>query len=157
MSAGFLHNTSSVYKKFIVYWLPVILWMGTIFWMSTGMFAPEHTSRYIVPFLRFLFPSLLPQDLLMIHGVIRKSGHVIEYFILGLLLFRAFRSGSSRVWRPRWAICAILGVVLYAVTDEYHQSFTDERMASLMDVGIDSAGGILSQISIMLWRFRRGH
>jgi len=154
---GFLQNTSSVYKKIMLYWFPVILWMGAIFWMSTGMFAPEHTSRFIVPFLRFLFPSLLPQDIEMIHGVIRKAGHVTEYFILGLLLFRAFRGGSSQAWRPRWTIYTIIGVVFYAATDEYHQSFSNARMASLLDVGIDSAGGILSQISIMLWRFRKGN
>ena len=157
MRFGFLLNTASIHKKIILYWFPVILWMGAIFWMSTGMFSPEHTSRFIVPFLRFLFPSLLPQDIEMIHGVIRKAGHVTEYFILGLLLFRAFRGGSSQVWRPRWTIYTIIGVVFYAATDEYHQSFSNARMASLMDVGIDSVGGILSQISIMLWRFRRGN
>jgi len=155
MRFGFLHNTASIHKKIILYWLPVILWMGAIFWMSTGMFSPEHTSRFIVPFLRFLFPSLLPQDIVMIHEVIRKAGHVIEYFILGLFLFRAFRSGSSQAWRLRWTIYSIILVVLYAATDEYHQSFVGARGASLIDVGIDSAGGILSQISIMLWRFRR--
>jgi VanZ family protein len=155
MRFGFLHNTASIHKNIILYWFPVILWMGAIFWMSTGMFAPEHTSRFIVPFLRFLFPSLLPQELNMIHGVIRKAGHVTEYFILGLLLFRAFRGGSSQVWRPRWSLYSIIWIVLYAATDEYHQSFVGARGASLIDVGIDSAGGILSQISIMLWHLRK--
>jgi VanZ family protein len=129
--------------------------MGAIFWMSTGMFSQEHTSRFIVPFLRFLFPSLLTQDLEMIHGVIRKAGHVTEYFILGILFFRAFRGSSPQAWRPRWALYTMIGIVFYAATDEYHQSFSNSRMASLMDVGIDSAGGILSQISIMLWRLRK--
>lgn len=155
MSVGFLHNTNSLHKKFIRYWLPVILWMGVIFWMSTGMFSVGHTSRFIVPILHFLFPSLLPQDLDMIHEAIRKAGHATEYFILGLFLFRAFRSGSSQTWCLRWTIYSIIGVVLYAATDEYHQSFVDARRASLIDVGIDSAGGILSQISIMLRRFRK--
>jgi VanZ family protein len=129
--------------------------MGVIFWMSTGIFSSEHTSRFIVPILHFLFPSLLPQDLNMIHGMIRKAGHVTEYFILGLLLFRAFRGGSYHPLRLRWSLYSIIWIVLYAATDEYHQSFVGARGPSLIDVGIDSAGGILSQILIMLWRFRK--
>jgi VanZ family protein len=155
MRFDFLYNTASLYKRIILYWLPVILWMGVIFWMSTGMFSSEHTSRFIVPILHFLFPSLLPQDLNMIHGMIRKAGHVTEYFILGLLLFRAFRGGSYQPLRLRWSLYSIIWIVLYAATDEYHQSFVGARGPSLIDVGIDSAGGILSQILIMLWRFRK--
>ena len=78
---------------------------------------------------------------------------VAEYFILGLLLLRAFRSDSSQKWRPQWTICAVIGVMLYAACDEFHQSFVDSRGASLADVVIDSAGGVLSQIMIMFRRF----
>jgi VanZ family protein len=80
----------------------------------------------------------------------RKAGHVVEYFILGLLLFRALRSDSSQGWRPRWAIYAVIGVIIYAVSDEFHQLFVAARGASPVDVVIDSAGGILSQIAVML-------
>jgi VanZ family protein len=124
--------------------------MGVIFWMSTGMVSPEHTAQVIIPVLNFLFPGLAPHQIEMIHGLIRKAGHVTEYFLLGILLFRAFRSNSLRNWRFRWAINAIIGVVLYAATDELHQTFVSSRTASLIDVGIDSAGGILSQIAIIL-------
>lgn len=157
MRFGFLHSTAPLCKNFMQYWLPVILWMGVIFWMSTGMFSSEHTSRFIVPFLRFLFPSLLPQDINMIHEVIRKTGHVTEYFILGLLFFRAFRSGSSQVWCLRWTLYSIMGVVSYAVNDECHQLFIDARMASLVDVGIDSLGGLFSQFAITFWHLRYRH
>jgi VanZ family protein len=124
--------------------------MGVIFGVSTGTFSSEHTSRFIVPLLHFLFPWLSPQDVDLIHELIRKAGHVSEYFILGLLLFRAFRSDSAQRWRPRWTIYTVIGVIIYAVSDEFHQSFVAARGASLVDVGIDSAGGILSQIAVML-------
>jgi len=145
-----------LHRNFIKYWLPVIFWMGVIFLMSTGTFSSEHTSRFIVPFLHFLFPWLSQQDVDMIHGMTRKAGHVTEYFILGLLLFRAFHGESPQAWRLRWAIYAVIGVVFYAVSDEFHQSFVAVRGASLVDVGIDSTGGILSQIVVMLWHLRRG-
>jgi len=34
--------------------------------------------------------------------------------------------------------------VLWAATDEFHQSLVPTRTASFMDVGIDTAGGILA-------------
>ena len=118
--------------------------MGVIFWMSTGMFSSEHTSQIIVPFLNFLFPGLAPDQVDMIHGLIRKAGHVTEYFLLGILFFHAFRSNSLQKWSLRWTIYSIIGVVFYAASDEFHQTFVSSRTASLVDFGIDSAGGILS-------------
>jgi VanZ family protein len=137
-------------RNFIYYWLPVIIWMGIIFGMSTGMFSSDHTSRFIVPLLNFFFPRLSPEEIQLLHGLIRRAGHVTEYFILGILLFRAFRGDSPYPWRPRWTLCAIIAVVVYAMSDEFHQAFVATRTASLVDVSIDSAGGIFSQVAVML-------
>jgi VanZ family protein len=124
--------------------------------MSTGAFSSEHTSRIIVPLLNFLYPGLAPHQVDMIHGLLRKAGHISEYFLLGLLFFHAFRSNSLQKWRFHWTIYSIIGVVFYAVSDEFHQIFVSSRTASLIDVGIDSAGGILSQIAIILrWKIMR--
>jgi VanZ family protein len=153
MKSNSLKNCTALKQNFLKYWLPVILWMGVIFWMSTGTFSSEHTSRFIVPLLNFLFPWLSPQNVDLIHELIRKAVHVAEYFILGLLLFRAFRSESSQEWRTQWTIYTVIGVMLYAVCDEFHQSFVATRGASLVDVAIDSAGGVFSQIVIMFRRF----
>lgn len=127
------------------YWVPLLLWMSFIFWMSTGTFSAENTSLIIEPILRFLMPSLSPEKVDMIHGVIRKLGHVTEYFILGILLFRAFRSGSRELRTRRWAFSSFVVAVLYAASDEFHQSFISTRTASLFDVGMDTLGGILAQ------------
>jgi VanZ family protein len=144
-------------QGFVKYWLPVIILMGVIFWMSTGTFSPEQTSHFIVPVLNSLFPWLPPQDVDWIHGLIRKSGHVTEYFVLGLLLFRAFRGDSSQTWCLRWALSALIGVALCAASDEFHQSFVASRTASPVDAGIDLIGGILSQIVIILGGGSAGH
>ena len=92
----------------------------------------------------------------MIHGLIRKSAHVAEYFVLGLLLFRAFRSDSSQPWDWRWTIYAVVVVFLYAMSDEFHQIYVTSRGSSIFDVGLDTAGGVLSQIAIML-RLKNEH
>ena len=69
---------------------------------------------------------------------------------MGLLLFRAYCTDSSLPWHPKWALWTIITVILYALSDEFHQSFIPSRTASIVDVGIDAFGGILSQIAILL-------
>ena len=141
------------FNQNLKYWLPVILWMSFIFWMSTESFSAQNTSLIIEPLLHFLLSGVSPKDLDMIHGLIRKCGHIVEYFILGLLVFRAFRAGSKehRIWR--WAAYAVIVIVLYAVSDEFHQSFVATRTASPVDVGIDTGGGILALVISSLWYY----
>ena len=143
----------TVNRKLIKYWLPVFLWMVFIFWMSTGTFSSQNTSFLIEPVLRFLSPEILPQQIDLINTLIRKAGHVIEYFILSILLLRAFRGDSKESWNWRWASLSIILVVLYAAGDEFHQSFVPVRTASVVDVAIDTAGGILAQLIGVLWHY----
>jgi VanZ family protein len=143
------------FNRYANYWLPVISWMCLIFWMSTDTFSAENTSSIIKPVLLFLLPKISSQTLDMIHGFIRKSAHVTEYFVLGLLLFRAFRRGSREPGALRWSFFSALVVLIYAASDEFHQSFVSTRTASLIDVGIDTAAGILAQVASALWHHRR--
>jgi VanZ family protein len=146
--------TSNQYS--IKYWLPVIFWMCFIFWMSTGTFSSQNTYSFVEPVLRFLVPQISSHGVDLIHALMRKSAHIIEYFILGLLLFRAFRRGSTPPWNWRWSFFAVGVVVLWAASDEFHQSFVSTRTASVMDVGIDVAGGIIAQFVSALWhRYRK--
>jgi VanZ family protein len=136
------------------YWFPVLLWMGFIFWMSTGTFSADNTSLIVEPLLHFLAPSITPEQIQLVHGIIRKSGHVTEYFILGVLSFRAFRGDSREMHGMRWGLSSLVIVLLYATGDEFHQSFVSTRTASLFDVGFDALGGILAQAVSFLWPFR---
>lgn len=106
--------------------------------------------------LPYLFPALSEEAFLLIHMFLRKAVHVTEYFILGLLLFRAFRGGSAAAWNWRWSFFSLIGVVLWAAVDELHQSFVPARTASAVDVGIDITGGILAQIVVLLaYRYKK--
>jgi VanZ like protein len=64
--------------------------------------------------------------------VLRKLAHVTEYAVLGFLLARVVATA------PAFA----LGV-LYAVTDELHQSFVSGRHGAPRDVLIDSFGVLI--------------
>jgi len=138
-------------------WLPVVVWLALVFFMSTGTFSSENTFSVVRPILAFLFPGLSFDQVTMIHGIIRKGAHVFEYFVLGLLLLRAFRARAFGEWKWRSSLLAVLGVALYALGDEFHQSFVPTRTASMMDVGIDTTGGVLAQIVCAFWyRYVRG-
>ncbi len=106
--------------------------------------------------LRFVVSQISSQEIDFIHTFIRKAGHVIEYFVLGLLLFRTFRGSSASLWNWRWSFLAILVVALWAISDEVHQSYVSTRTASAVDVGIDTVGGILAQFVAVLWHRFKG-
>jgi VanZ family protein len=130
--------------------------MGLIFWMSTGMFSWTNTYHFLEPILRSIKPTISHYSIVMINNSLRKAGHVIEYFISGMLVFRAFRAGSTEPQILRWGLLSAIFIVLLAGSDEFHQSFVASRTASMLDVGIDTGGGILAVCVSMLRRYRRG-
>jgi len=70
--------------------------------------------------------------------IFRKFAHLTEYLILFFLWFRAldFKSLNKK---KRLALAFVLSL-LYAFSDEYHQSFVFGRQGCLKDAGIDSLG-----------------
>ncbi|MDA8084179.1 MAG: VanZ family protein [Nitrospiraceae bacterium] len=127
-------------------WWPVFLWMAVIFIFSSDLFSASHTSSVIEPVVYALFPGIHQETVETVHEGTRKAGHVIEYLLLGLLLFRALRADSDLKWRYRWAVWTLLLVTGYAASDEFHQSFVASRTSSAFDVLIDAAGGLLAVI-----------
>ncbi len=127
------------------YWLPALIWMMVIFTMSTDMGSAANTSRYLVPFLHWLNPTISQASIEQIHFIIRKGGHLSEYAVLASLLFFALRHGAAlRLQNSRWksAALALLLSTAYAAVDEIHQSFVGSRTAAVGDVMIDSCGAL---------------
>src|ERR1700737_1319963 len=60
-------------------WVPVIAWMVLIFAGSTDALSAEQTSRFLVPFLRWLNPEISVATIAAIHFALRKLGHLTEY------------------------------------------------------------------------------
>lgn len=112
-------------KSQIGKWLPVFLWMGVIFYFSS---LPQQTTSqvFIVDFL------------------IKKTAHLSEYAILNFLFFRA---------TGKLTIAFVLSIV-YAITDELHQSFVPGRTARLYDIiGFDLVGTSIS--SYVIWKSKQ--
>ena len=131
-------------SRFVKYWMPAILWMALIFIGSTDILSAEHTSRFLVPFLRWLDPHISWAALSTIQIAIRKLGHLTEYAILAGLLWRALRNGTGATMK----MSILFGVVLvacggFAASDEFHQSFVPSRTSSAYDVMIDLCGALI--------------
>lgn len=132
------------------YWGVVLLWMLVISFLSTEPFSAENTGRYIDPLLRYFFPHITAAQFVFWHGVVRKSAHFAEFFILGSLTYWALRRGRSPRWRTAWMLQALGLAVLYSLADEAHQAFVPKRTPSFFDSGIDSLGAAVSQTVIYL-------
>ena len=120
-------------KEWLFRWGPAILIMGLIFTASS-------TAGSDLP------------DIGIMDFVAKKGGHLAGYALLGAA------SLHGLIWRrtfsrSRLFIAGIL-VVLYAVSDEWHQSFTPGRHPALTDIVIDSVGGILGIVCVYVFRKR---
>ena len=99
-------------------WVPVLLQMGLIFFFSSRPSGSAVLEE---------FPFSAP------------VGHMVGYFLLGILLYRALNRGSF-AWSGKAAGCTLLIGFLYALSDEFHQLFVPGREASLGDVALDAVG-----------------
>jgi VanZ family protein len=123
-------------------YLPLVVWLAFISFASSDSFNAGNTSRIIGPLVLWLFPNTSAETLAAVHFVTRKVAHFTEYAILGFLAARAFRQ------HQRWFLISAVLIVLYALLDEYHQSFVPSRTASIFDSLIDMAGGISALIFV---------
>jgi len=143
-------------RAFLRYWLPVAIWLGVIFIGSTDVLSAEHTSRFLVPFLRWLDPHISLAAINAIQLAVRKLAHLIEYAILAALFWRALRDGlnlGTKIWIlfiVVWFACGI-----FAVSDEFHQSFVPSRTASPDDVLIDIYDALIGIVLCLMFSRRR--
>jgi len=142
-------------KKTLIYWLPTAAWMILIFSASADTHSYQHSSWLFVPLLHRLFPAMSRENIEAIHHLFRKCGHLTEYAVLALLLWRTIHQPQRRhplPWRWDEAGLALAVVFLYAASDEIHQIFVPMRTALVTDVFIDTAGGAAGLLALWLAR-----
>ena len=135
------------------YWIPLILWLVVIFIFSTDAFASSETSRVITPALQFFFPWLSNVEAESWHGVIRKLGHITEYFVLAVLTYRVLKQYISDLIQAK---LRTLSFALFAGTfDELHQRFTLFRTTSPLNIGYDCLSAVVTLLLIATYEYRR--
>jgi VanZ family protein len=141
-------------QNLIKAWIAAILWLIVIAIESTAYLSAHNTSRILYPLFHFLF-GMDWEHFRVWHFYIRKTGHVIGYGILSILLFRAWKatlpSATRANWTLRWSVIAVLGTAIVASLDEWHQSFIPSRTGRWQDVVLDACAGIAAQILIFWW------
>ena len=81
---------------------------------------------------------------------VRKLGHFSEYLMLGFFSFSYFsnlflKSDKFRDFKKTMSISWIFSI-LYAASDEFHQTFVAGRDGNIIDVLIDSSGALVGII-----------
>jgi len=108
-------------------WAPVVVYMATIFFVSALPSAP------------------IPSD------VSDKTGHMVAYFVLGILAVRAVAGGLPARLTGRVALGALTIAVGYGAFDELHQSLVPGRYAELADWYADGAGSCGGLAACWVW------
>jgi len=134
---------------------PLVVWMLIIFAGSTNVLSASHSGMILRPIVLRLFPNISEAGLATLHFFVRKLSHFSEYAILALLAARAFYASTHAGLRQKWFTAALLLVIIYAFSDEFHQSFEASRTASIYDSFIDIVGGVTALLFLAAWRRRR--
>ena len=127
--------------KFIIPWFFVIIWMAIIFYLShqpatTSSQLSSGITHNITIMVQKMIPFSINTDLF--HSFVRKAAHFAAYFILGVLLMRALVHNNVFL---KMGVSLLISV-LYAISDEFHQTFIPGRSGEIRDVIIDTAGAV---------------
>ena len=112
---------------FIYFWFPPLLLCAVIFAFSAtpNMVISTGTNDFIL----------------------RKLVHMFEFGLLAVLFYRAISRGTRftlrTIFLTRTFWLAFLLTLLYAASDEYHQTFVATRVGNPTDFFIDSVGMII--------------
>jgi len=146
----------SIWRGRFYRYAPLFLWIAVVLFASTSEGAMQNTSRFIRPFLVFLFPNAPEEIIIVYHAYIRKLAHLSEYAILAFWAARAFSPSSIKILQEYGFIFSFVLVLIVATIDEYNQSFNSLRTGSIYDVLLDASGGLLMLIILKVRTVLRG-
>ena len=129
--------------------LLILLWMILIFFfsMDTGVESSKKSSSFVVRASEFLIGrelSDLEKDNIVLkwETPFRKAAHFFLYFCLEIFVLWYLMEYHPITKRDLFF--SLLFVFFYACSDEIHQLFIPERSGEILDVLIDTLGGLLS-------------
>ena len=131
---------------------PMVLLMLAIFIVSSDLGSADHTRPVLASIVRRFLPwlaqQMTPAMIDVIDFIIRKVAHVTEYAILSLLVSRSVGIKMNSTIRERRVPAGISS--LYALSDEFHQSFVPSRGATYTDVMWDTLGGFIGSALLFI-------
>ena len=127
-------------------WSLVIVWCALIFYATASpYFTGDNTAKIINELVskdqiteELKTPTDEDSSRFSINKLVRKAAHLSVFGMLALLI-RFALSKSRYQYLIAWSLAT-----LYGVFDEFHQSLTPGRTASINDVGYDSLGALIA-------------
>lgn len=118
-------------RKNYIFWLPTLIWAGIIFAFS---------NHSVIRTSEFFFADF----------ILKKTAHFTEYLILFVLVYRSFKN-TIIPGKNKCLYLSLILTVLYAISDEIHQTFVPGREGRPRDVFIDSLGIVTAFYLINNW------
>lgn len=106
--------------------LPLLFISALIFYLSSRSSNPLH-------------------EVVIYNVLLNKLAHLIAYSTL--FLSAAFYFQSNKYTLKHHYLFSFLYLILYAISDEIHQTFVPSRQGKISDVFIDLLGGIIAYFS----------
>jgi VanZ family protein len=103
-------------------------------------FLRRWSFALVMMILIFLFSSIPANEMpnfSWADTLVKKSGHFFVYSLLAIAFWNGFEWQRNRLWHA-WVLTFI-----YAILDEFHQSFVPGRHPWWVDVAIDSLAAAL--------------
>lgn len=110
-------------------------------WFARHVFHDDASFRRFVAFWRYSWFAIV------------KGWHALEFALLFLLLHSLLARYDRKAPRRNLVLAVVL-CLIFAMTDEYHQTFVPGRGGTWSDVAIDSAGVVLAALVVRLCRGR---
>jgi VanZ family protein len=134
-------------------WWPALVWIGLIALESSNSFSSENTGSMLYALLTRLFGRINFHHFMIFHHYLRKTGHVVGYGMLSLLLLRGWRTtlGQVHALLLRAALLSWLGTAFVAAMDEWHQSYIPSRTGTPWDVLLDTVAGVAFLVVAYSW------
>lgn len=130
------------------------------------MNSTPRPSRPLLHFLRYHLPVILyAAAILLVSSIanlsppqvrliaLDKLAHFLEYAIFAYIAFRSFSHLSANISLSISYLLTMLFVSLFAVGDEYYQSFIPGRVMDGYDLLMDIVGALL--VATFFWLRRR--
>lgn len=134
-------------KKIKVVWsiLSVALMALIFFFSHQSAEVSSDTSggfaQILAKVLGVFFKGEVYETLLWVaQWIVRKSAHLVLFALLGVFVYNSIDLPKGR---KRFLVALII-CILYAVSDEVHQSFIPGRACRMTDVLIDAVGSVLA-------------
>ena len=137
-------------KRRVIFWTLSIFTMFFIFLMShRDATASNSLSVPLVNLCGFLGFDITNSNFNIIHTLIRKLGHISEFFFLAFCLYNGLICDFTF---KKSVFLSFIISFFYAISDEFHQLFIPGRCGNITDVMIDLFGVLLFILILLIYK-----